>query len=85
MPHLQAAKAWMTPQTERLFLAEIANEGPTDDHGVTPATVVSSIDSLLQAPDIFFPDAADREEVYRSLLGIVTMADGAELEVRDLL
>lgn len=72
--------AWISKQVRSLFRAEIANE---EHGGVSPGTVLSSIDSFLQAPDMFFPDKEDQLVVAFSLLGFV-MDVGVDAEIGDL-
>jgi hypothetical protein len=83
--NIKVAKMWMNEPLRRLFRAEIANEGPTDDYGATPATVFSSIDSLLQAPSIFFPNDSDLASAALALLGIIVYGECIDTEVGDLL
>jgi hypothetical protein len=47
--NIDTAKSLVTPNIERLFHAEIANEC---DGGVSPSTLFSAVDSMVQAPDI---------------------------------
>jgi hypothetical protein len=72
--------------TIAFFHAEFANEGPTDDHGVTPSTLASAIDSFIQAPEVFCPDPHDREAVMLDLLALTRRYSdvGSEyVELRD--
>lgn len=73
------AKAWVTDRVSNLFLAEIANER---DGGVAPSTLESTIDSVVQCPEVMCEGWATDDFV--ALLQIVALA-GPETEVRELL
>ena len=74
---LATAKRWMTPPVEALLVGEVRNER---NGGVSPATLTSTIDSLLQGLEVFGLTEPD----YVSLLGIVGIV-GTDTEVRELL
>lgn len=78
---IPVARRWITNNIERLFDAEIANEGPTDDHGITPATLTSTIDSLSQGGVEVFDFLTDADLI--ALLMVRDLVPG-DTEVRDL-
>ena len=71
---IEVARVWMVPELESLFAAEWANE--SWGGGISPATINSAIDSLTQAPDVFYPDPAVGFAATTALLGMKLYSRG---------
>lgn len=70
-----AVVRWVTPKVADLFSVECANER---DGGISPAVISSTIDSVVQAPDIMCPSWEPDDFV--ALLAITWIA-GLDAEV----
>lgn len=71
---MNLARRWVNDDVRRVLEAEIRNE---DNGGVRPATLSSTIDSLMQMPDEVFPEDVEITSLLVNLLVIRDLLPGS--------